>query len=221
MPEAPLPTPEQPPAPHADCDLCPRLAAYRTQNRIKHPGFHNAPVPSWGPVTAPLMVLGMAPGLKGANRTGRPFTGDHAGMLLYATLIKFGVARGNYAAEADDGLQVLGCRIVNAVRCAPPANLPEPAEVKACNSFLQGELRAMTGLRAVLALGALAHAAMLRACGLPVMRYRFAHGAMHELPDGLLLADSYHVSRYNTSTGRLTTMMFETVVAETLARIAV
>jgi uracil-DNA glycosylase family 4 len=165
------------------------------------------------------MVLGMAPGLKGANRTGRPFTGDHAGLLLYATLIKFGVARGTYAAEADDGLQLLGCRIVNAVRCAPPANLPEPAEVKACNTFLQGELRAMTGLRAVLALGALAHAAMLRACGLPVTRYRFAHGAMHELPDGLLLADSYHVSRYNTNTGRLTTPMFETVMTETLARI--
>jgi uracil-DNA glycosylase family 4 len=219
MPEAPLPGPEPPPAPPADCALCPRLAAYRTQNRLKHPAFHNAPVPSWGPVGAKLMVLGMAPGLKGANRTGRPFTGDHAGLLLYATLIKFGVARGTYAAEADDGLQLLGCRIVNAVRCAPPANLPEPAEVKACNTFLQGELRAMTGLRAVLALGALAHAAMLRACGLPVTRYRFAHGAMHELPDGLLLADSYHVSRYNTNTGRLTTPMFETVMTETLARI--
>lgn len=220
MPEAPLPAPTAPDAPPRDCPLCPRLVAYRTANRMQFPAFHNAPVPSWGPTDAPLLVLGMAPGLKGANRTGRPFTGDHAGLLLYATLIRFGVARGHYAADPADGVELRGCRIVNAVRCAPPANLPEPAEVKACNRFLEAELRAMPNLRAVLALGALAHAALLRACGLPVTRYRFAHGAMHELPDGLLLADSYHVSRYNTNTGRLTTPMFEAVMTETLARIA-
>ena len=209
-----------PPQPSPDCPLCPRLAALRTANRAAHPDWHNAPVPSWGPVEAPLLVLGMAPGQKGANRTGRPFTGDHAGKLLYATLLKFGLAEGEYLERPDDSLRLTGCRVTNAVRCVPPANLPEPAEIRACNNFLQGELAAMPNLRIVLALGTLAHAALLRGLGLKLSATPFAHGALHALPNGLLLADSYHVSRYNTSTRRLTTPMFEAVVAEAQRRLA-
>jgi uracil-DNA glycosylase family 4 len=154
----------------------------------------------------------MAPGVTGANRTGRPFTGDHAGLLLYETLIRARLATGTYRADPGDGLTLVGCRIANAVRCVPPANLPEPREVTTCNGFLAGELRAMPRLRVVLALGVLAHAAVLRACGVPAARIRFRHGALHDLPDGLRLANSYHVSRYNTSTGRLTPAMFEAVI---------
>jgi len=203
--------------PAHDCALCPRLVAYRQANQAANPGWFNGPVPSFGPLDAQLLVVGMAPGVKGANRTGRPFTGDHAGMLLYQSLIKFGFATGTYRAEPDDGVQLRNCRIVNAVRCVPPANLPEPAEVTQCNQFLRAEFAAMPKLRAVLALGVLAHAAVLKAVGIPVTRIRFVHGAQHELPDGLRLADSYHVSRYNTSTRRLTPEMFQAVVA-TLAR---
>ncbi len=202
-----------PPAPAADCQLCPRLVAYRAANQAAHPDWFNAPVPSFGPLDAGLLVVGMAPGVKGANRTGRPFTGDHAGVLLYQTLLRFGLAEGVYLAAPDDGLVLRGTRITNAVRCVPPANLPQPAEVRTCNQFLAGELQGLAGLRAVLALGVLAHAAVLKACGIPPSRIRFRHGAMHELPDGLILANSYHVSRYNTNTGRLTTGMFEDVVA--------
>ena len=206
--------------PGRDCPLCPRLAALRQANRLAQPGWHNAPVPSWGPRGAPLLVLGMAPGQKGANRTGRPFTGDHAGKLLYATLLKFGLASGEDREDPNDGMQLLGCRIANAVRCVPPANLPEPLETRTCNQFLRAELAGMPRLKAVLALGVLAHAALLRACGLPASHKRFAHGAVHVLPDGLLLANSYHVSRYNTSTRRLTTEMFESAVADLLKRLA-
>jgi uracil-DNA glycosylase family 4 len=210
-----------PPAePPRDCALCPRLAAFRQANRQANPEWFNAPVPSFGGAEARLLVVGMAPGLRGANRTGRPFTGDHAGLLLYRTLLGVGLAEGNYGAEADDGLLLKDVRIVNAVRCVPPANLPEPAEVAACNRFLIGELQGMPNLRAVLALGVLAHAAVLKACGLPLTRIRFRHGALHTLPDGLLLADSYHVSRYNTSTGRLTEDMFRAVVADLVERLA-
>jgi len=174
--------------------------------------WHNAPVPSFGPANANILVVGMAPGVKGANRTGRPFTGDHAGMLLYQTLLKFGLADGTYLAEPNDGLRLKNCRIANAVRCVPPANLPKPAEVNTCNQFLSGELRAMPNLKIVLALGVLAHQAVLVACGLSRSRIGFRHGALTSLPDGLLLADSYHVSRYNTSTRRLTPEMFEQVI---------
>ena len=209
--------------PDRDCPLCPRLAALRQANRTAFPAWHNAPVPSWGPRKAKLLVLGMAPGQRGANRTGRPFTGDHAGKLLYATLLQFGLARGEYQERPDDGMELTGCRVTNAVRCVPPANLPEPAEIRACNGFLQGELAAMPDLRVVLALGVLAHNAFLRALGLPLSRLPFGHGRVHALPPGpsggLLLADSYHVSRYNTSTRRLTPAMFEAVVAEVLRRI--
>lgn len=199
-------------APDHDCAMCPRLAAYRAANRTAQPDWFNAPVPSFGPLDASLLVVGMAPGVKGANRTGRPFTGDHAGQLLYTTLLRFGRARGDYRASIDDGLELVGTRITNAVRCVPPANLPEPVEVTTCNPFLRSELQSLPQLRAVLALGVLAHAAVLKACGIPPARIRFRHGAMHELPDGLILANSYHVSRYNTNTRRLTTEMFEAVM---------
>jgi uracil-DNA glycosylase family 4 len=201
-----------PEAPAADCALCPRLAAYRAANRAENPDWFNAPVPSFGELDAPLLIVGMAPGVRGANRTGRPFTGDYAGVLLYETLLKFGLASGNYGADAADGMMLVGCRIANAVRCVPPANLPEPKEVTTCNRFLAAEFAAMPNLKAVLSLGVLAHAAVLKASGLPPSRLRFRHGEMHTLPDGLLLANSYHVSRYNTSTKRLTTAMFEDVV---------
>jgi len=208
-----------PGSPGRDCPLCPRLVAYRMENRAANPGWFNAPVPSFGPLGGRLLVVGMAPGVRGANRTGRPFTGDHAGVLLYTTLLRFGFAEGAYLADPNDGLVLRDCRIVNAVRCVPPANLPEPPEVKTCNRFLAAELQAMANLQAVLALGVLAHAAVLKACGIPPTRIRFRHGEVHELPDGLLLADSYHVSRYNTNTGRLTTEMFETVVGNLMKRL--
>ena len=187
---------------------------YRRANRAENPGWFNAPVPSFGETGSWLLVVGMAPGVRGANRTGRPFTGDHAGILLYETLLKAGLATGHYLAEPDDGLTLHGVRIANAVRCVPPANLPLPAEVTTCNGFLAGELNGLPNLRAVLALGVLAHAAVLRVFGIPQSRLKFAHGAQHILPNGLVLADSYHVSRYNTSTRRLTTEMFETVIRE-------
>ena len=207
-----------PEAPGRDCPLCPRLVEYRLANRAANPGWHNAPVPSWGPVEAPLLVLGLAPGVRGANRTGRPFTGDYAGRLLYATLLRFGLARGEYGESREDGLALTGCRIANAVRCVPPENLPTPAEIRTCNRFVQSELVAMPRLRAVLALGVVAHNALLRAKGIAMARHAFAHGAVHALPDGLLLADSYHVSRYNTSTRKLTPEMFESVVESLVAR---
>jgi uracil-DNA glycosylase family 4 len=209
-----------PAAPAPDCALCPRLAAYRAANAAENPDWFNAPVPSFGPLGARLLVVGMAPGVRGANRTGRPFTGDYAGILLYETLLKFGFATGQYQADPSDGLTLQDCRIANAVRCVPPANLPQPAEVATCNRFLANELAAMPNLRVVLALGVLAHAAMLRASNLPVSRLRFRHGDIHTLPDGLKLANSYHVSRYNTSTRRLTTPMFEDVVARIRADLA-
>ncbi|MCW3476148.1 uracil-DNA glycosylase [Limobrevibacterium gyesilva] len=206
-------------APPRDCALCPRLVAYRKANNSANPDWFNAPVPSFGPTDARLLVVGMAPGVKGANRTGRPFTGDYAGMLLYHTLLRFGLASGEYHADPNDGLTLQDTRITNAVRCVPPANLPQPKEVTTCNRFLTSELQGLPNLRAVLALGVLAHAAVLKACGIPPTRIRFSHGAMHELPDGLIVADSYHVSRYNTSTRRLTPEMFEAVVLGLLKRL--
>jgi len=205
--------------PGHDCPLCPRLVEYRLANRRKWPEWHNGPVPCWGPREAPLLVLGLAPGVKGANRTGRPFTGDHAGKLLYATLLKFGLAVGDYREDPADGMELRGVRIANAVRCVPPENLPTPAEVTTCNRFVLAERSAMPRLRAVLALGLVAHNAFLKSHRIPAARHKFAHGAVHAMPDGVLLADSYHVSRYNTQTGRLTTPMFEAVVEDVLRRI--
>jgi uracil-DNA glycosylase family 4 len=177
-------------------------------------------VPSFGALSARLLIVGMAPGVRGANRTGRPFTGDFAGVLLYETLIKFGLAEGSYGADPSDGVVLRDCRISNAVRCVPPANLPEPAEVATCNRFLGAEMAAMPRLAVVLSLGVLSHAAVLRANGLPVSRLRFRHGEVHTLPDGLKLVNSYHVSRYNTSTKRLSTQMFEDVVVRVRALLA-
>lgn len=206
-------------APPSDCPLCPRLVAYRRDNQIANPDWFNGPVPSFGPIDAPFLVVGMAPGVKGANRTGRPFTGDHAGLLLYRTLLQFGFARGHYDARPDDGMTLERCRVVNAVRCVPPKNLPEPAEVRTCNPFLAAEFAAMPALREVLILGVLAHNAALRAFGLVPSRMPFKHGQSLPLPGGRTLTDCYHVSRYNTNTGVLTTPMFEAVISAIRQRI--
>ncbi|MEJ0015965.1 MAG: uracil-DNA glycosylase [Acetobacteraceae bacterium] len=213
-------TPEPGAPPPADCLLCPRLADYRHANRTAHPDWFNAPVPSFGSPTARLLVVGLAPGVRGANRTGRPFTGDFAGELLYSTLLGFGLAEGRYGATPDDGLVLRDCRVTNAVRCVPPGNLPTPAEIRTCNSFLAAEIAAMPRLRAVLALGGTAHNAVLRVHGVRPAHVPFRHGTLHRLPQSRVLADSYHVSRLNTNTGRLTTAMFHAVVQELLAELA-
>jgi uracil-DNA glycosylase len=205
--------------PDRDCALCPRLAAFRETQRAAHPDWFNAPVPSFGAAAAELLIVGLAPGLRGANRTGRPFTGGYAGDLLYATLRKFGLALGHYDARADDELALVGARITNAVRCVPPQNKPEPREITACRRFLAEEVAASPRVRAFVALGAIAHDAVLLALGLRRTLFRFGHGAVHALPDGRLLADSYHCSRLNTNTGKLTAAMFEAVFAEILDRI--
>ena len=208
-----------PAEPGRACALCPRLVEYRQANRAANPDWFNAPVPSFGALDARLLVVGLAPGVRGANRTGRPFTGDFAGALLYQTLLKAGLATGGYGADPADGLRLRNTRVTNAVRCVPPGNLPVPAEIAACNPFLTAELAAMPAVRGVLALGGVAHKAVLRARGLKASHVPFQHGALHELPDGFLLADSYHVSRLNTNTGRLTTAMFEAVVAALVSRL--
>ncbi|MCK5444348.1 MAG: uracil-DNA glycosylase [Rhodospirillaceae bacterium] len=200
-------------APQANCSQCPRLVDFRNTNREQYPAFFNAPVPAFGPLTAPLLVVGLAPGLKGANQTGRPFTGDAAGDLLYPTLIKFGLAVGDYGANSDDGLEMAHVRITNAVRCVPPQNKVIAAEITACNDFLTSEIKAMKNLSAIVALGTVAHGAVLSALGLKKSAFKFAHGAQHPVSDTLMLADSYHCSRYNTNTGRLSTEMFEAVFA--------
>lgn len=201
-------------APDADCPRCPRLAEFRAAQRAEHAEWFNAPVPSFGAIEARLLVVGLAPGLKGANRTGRPFTGDFAGDLLYATLHRHGFAAGEYGRSADDGLRLVDCRITNAVRCVPPQNRPAGAEIRNCLPFLEAEIAAMPKLRIVLCLGQLSHNATLRAFGLKQRAHPFAHGALHEPGDGApLLADSYHCSRYNTNTGRLTEAMFDALIA--------
>ena len=199
--------------------MCPRLAAFRGAQREAHPDWFNAPVPSFGNDAPELLIVGLAPGLRGANRTGRPFTGDYAGDLLYRSLLKFGFAAGCYGADVADGLELRRARITNAVRCVPPQNKPEPAEIEACRRFLAAELAASPRLKAILALGAIAHNAVLATKGLKRARYPFAHGATHELPDGTLLADSYHCSRLNTNTGKLTPSMFEAVIAALAAHL--
>ena len=197
--------------PDRECPLCPRLAAFRADNKRKFPDFFNGPVPSFGGSDARFLVVGLAPGLKGANWSGRPFTGDAAGDLLYPTLTTFGFAQGKFAARPDDGLTLHDCRITNAVRCVPPQNKPTTPEIATCLQFLRLELESLSNLKVILALGAIAHGAVLAAYGLKKAAYKFVHGAMHELPDGPLLTDSYHCSRYNTNTGRLTPAMFEAV----------
>ena len=201
-------------APAADCPLCPRLVGYRDANRLANPAWFNGAVPSFGSLDARFLVVGLAPGVRGANRTGRPFTGDFAGVLLYQTLIKYGFATGTYGADPNDGILLRDCRVTNAVRCVPPGNLPTPAEITGCNPFLTRELAAMPNLKIVLALGGVSHKAVLRARGLRASHAAFAHGSVQTLPDGLMLVDSYHVSRLNTNTGRLTIPMFEAVIAD-------
>jgi len=199
--------------PPLDCPLCPRLVGFRAENARLYPEFHNAPVASFGRPDARLLIVGMAPGLKGANRTGRPFTGDYAGDLLYDTLVRFGFARGAYDKRADDGLSLVDCRITNAVRCVPPQNKPVGAEVNACRPFLTETLAEMRRLKVILVLGSLAHGATLSALGLRKSAVKFGHDCAHDLGDGRWLVGSYHCSRYNTNTGRLTEAMFHAVFA--------
>jgi uracil-DNA glycosylase len=201
------------PEPQPDCPLCPRLVSFRAANRTAHPDWFNGAVPSFGPERARLLIVGLAPGLKGANRTGRPFLGDYAGELLYRTLLKVGLARGHHDPAAPDALQLVDCMITNAVRCVPPANRPTPSEMAHCRQFLQARIAALPKLRTILALGRIAHDGTLDALGLKRRGYTFAHGARHDLPTGQVLFDSYHCSRQNTNTGRLTTSMFEAVLA--------
>jgi uracil-DNA glycosylase family 4 len=203
--------------PPRDCPLCPRLVAFRHQWRAKEPDWFNAPVHSFGPLDARLLVVGLAPGLRGANRTGRPFTGDYAGDLLYATLDAFGFSRGSFAARPDDGLTLIDARITNAVHCVPPENKPTPAEINTCrDAYLAHRIKAMPQLRAIVALGRIAHESTLRALGHRLAAAPFAHSARHAIGE-LALFDSYHCSRYNTNTGVLTPEMFRAVFANVRA----
>jgi uracil-DNA glycosylase len=195
------------------CGLCPRLVAFRDRNRAKAPDWYNGAVPSFGDLEARLLIVGLAPGLNGANRTGRPFTGDYAGELLYGTLLKFGFARGQYAARPDDGLHLVDCIISNAVRCVPPENKPTPEEAATCRSFLKARIAALPNLQAVVVLGRVAHDSTLAVLECRKVLFPFAHGSQHTLPNGLVLFDSFHCSRYNTNTGRLTPEMFHAVFA--------
>ena len=202
--------PELERGPNRDCPLCPRLVTFRDEARLREPSWHNAPVPSFGSSSARLLVVGLAPGLRGANRTGRPFTGDWAGDLLYETLISFGFAAGTYDERADDCLSLQDCRITNAVRCVPPENKPTTAEINTCRPFLSDLIEAMPNLKAIVALGRIGHDSTVRALGERPSRLPFAHAA--EFPVGrLVLFDSYHCSRYNTNTGVLTPKMFRAV----------
>ena len=212
----PLPTPaDLSPVPAAeaprDCPLCPRLARFRDELRGEHSGWWNAPVPAFGDPEAWLAIVGLAPGMHGANRTGRPFTGDFAGELLYATLAKYGLSEGTFAAELNDGLRLTGAVILNAVKCLPPHNKPEPSEIAECRPFLEAGLAALPNVRVIIALGQIAHVAAARALGLKPSATKFAHGAEHVAADGRVLLSSYHCSRYNQNTRRLDAAMFESV----------
>jgi uracil-DNA glycosylase len=200
----------QPLQPSPDCPLCPRLVSFRNEWRAREPAWHNSPVAGFGPPGAALLIIGLAPGLRGANRTGRPFTGDYAGDLLYGTLIEFGFARGPYAATPDDGLQLIDTRIVNAVRCVPPENKPTTAEINTCRQFLAAELDVSPAPRAIVTLGRIAHDSTVRALGHKLSAAPFAHGRVADLGQ-IKLFSSYHCSRYNTNTGVLTTEMFRGV----------
>lgn len=199
--------------PDHDCPLCPRLVAFREANRAREPLWHNAPVPPFGDITARLLIVGLAPGMQGANRTGRPFTGDYAGDLLYATLLEYGFAEGTYQARPDDGLKLVDCRIANAVHCVPPQNKPLPVEINTCRQFLTANLATMPQLRAIVALGRIAHDTVLKPLNLKASQAPFGHGAVHQA-GAFKLYDSYHCSRYNTNTGVLTTDMFRNVFAK-------
>ena len=209
---SPIPSSEPP----RDCPLCPRLVAFREELRAQHPDWWNSPVPAFGDPDAWLAIVGLAPGMHGANRTGRPFTGDHAGILLYATLLKYGLATGEYEARTDDSLRLDGAIILNAVRCLPPQNKPIPEEIRTCRPFLEQALDALPKARVVIALGQIAHQSAVKALGGKLPKCRFGHLAEHRLPDGRILVDSYHCSRYNQNTGRLTQAMFEAVFERAL-----
>ncbi len=210
--------------PTSDCPLCPRLCGFRTQNKQQYPDFFNAPVPSFGSIDAKVLVVGLAPGLKGANRTGRPFTADYAGLILYHSLQKYGFATGEYGERADDSFKLVNCRVTNAVRCVPPENKPTPAEINQCNNFLQAEIAAMKNLRGIISLGAVSHSAVLKALGLKPSFAKFKHGAVHTITchpaliagsgKKIHLLNSYHTSRYNINTGVLTQAMFDEVVGK-------
>ncbi len=201
--------------PPTDCKLCPRLVAFRKENQESYPDFFNGAVPSFGDPNGALLIIGLAPGLRGANRTARPFTGDFAGDLLYATLAKFGFSKGQYKADPSDGVSLNNAMLTNAVRCVPPQNKPVGAEIRTCRQFLTRRLSAMSQVRAILCLGRIAHESTLAALGLKQKDAPFAHGARHEIADlPFNLFDSYHCSRYNTNTRRLTTEMFEDVFSE-------
>ena len=199
--------------PPGDCSLCPRLCGFRQDNQKTYPDFFNAPVPSFGEPGAALLIVGLAPGLKGANRTGRPFTGDYAGDLLYGTLIKYGFAVGEYKARPDDGLTLKNALITNAVRCVPPENKPVGLEINTCRPFLVNQIKALRNLKTILALGGIAHRSIVTAYQKRQVDYPFGHASRHDLGGGIRLVDSYHCSRYNTNTGRLTTGMFESLFA--------
>lgn len=201
------------------CGLCSRLAAFRAKNAAAEPSWFNGPVPCFGDSAARLLIVGLAPGLQGANRTGRPFTGDYAGDLLYATLLKFGLATGTYDARPDDGLLLIDCLIANAVRCVPPQNKPTPEEITTCRPFFLARLEAMRHVQCLIALGRIAHDQTLAALGLRKADFPFAHGRRHAIKPGLALFDSFHCSRYNTNTRRLTPEMFEAVFASVRAEL--
>ena len=207
---SPVPSAEAP----RDCPLCPRLVAFREQCRAEHPDWWNAPVPAFGDSQAWLAIVGLAPGKQGANRTGRPFTGDYAGELLYSTLLKFGLAKGSYGADPSDGLRLEGAVILNAVKCLPPANKPEPGEIATCRNYFEAALANLPNVRVIAALGQIAHVAAARTLGL---KPDFGHGSEIKAPDGRILLSSYHCSRYNQNTGRLNSTMFEKVFERAVA----
>jgi len=209
---SPVPEAEAP----RECPLCPRLVALRRELRAAHPDWWNAPVPAFGDREAWLGLVGLAPGMWGANRTGRPFTGDHAGLLLYETLCRYGLAEGRYAERIDDGLRLTGCVILNSVKCLPPRNKPLPEEVATCRIYYESALALLPNVRVLVALGQIAHQNAVRSSGGRLSAYRFGHLAEHVLPDGRLLIDSYHCSRYNQNTGRLTREKFEAVFERAL-----
>ena len=218
MSELRVPAPTASYDPH--CTRCPRLAAFLERTRQRHPDYWARPVPSFGAARPRIAIIGLAPGLHGANRTGRPFTGDHAGLLLYQTLYAAGLANRPQSRSAGDGLRLINVRIVNSVKCVPPGNKPLPAEVRCCNDYLRAELRRLRSARVYIALGRVGHDALLMALGLPRAAYPFGHGREHALDAARWLIDSYHCSRYNTATRRLTAQMFEAVVARACERAA-
>ncbi|WP_076745388.1 uracil-DNA glycosylase [Sphingomonas jeddahensis] len=203
--------------PPQDCPLCPRLRGFRHALRAEYPDWWNAPVPAFGDPNAWLVIVGLAPGKHGANRTGRPFTGDYAGELLYATLAKYGLSEGQFEARPDDGLQLRGVMLVNAVRCLPPENKPTPEEIRTCRQYLEAPLAELPNAAVFIALGQIAHQSAVKALGGKLPKAKFGHLAEHRMPDGRLLIDSYHCSRYNQNTGRLTAPMFEAVFERALA----